>query len=452
MSDEWALGSLARRRAASESFEVSRQSEPRPEVLASSPEGEPPASEDAPPPGGATELAPAGSPDEPRAAPATGQLSSVERVAARESFSPDEPLPAFTFPVIDDATKEEMLRRVEQAQGAAAEPPLAASPKPEAPVGPLEPPGSAASPGSARRPPLDWRAWSANVSRQVRRWIETACDVIDGSRSRLPEAIRRPLSRVPPGAILATLAVLACAVIAGGLSLVTTSGEEKEEARPSKASPPPPKDDPVPRAIDEAKKGGLVALAKLTDRFPKDARVWLSLAAGHSERAGHAAAIEAVDRALSVDPEAHEDPRAAEVLAIAVRHRGTTDAAFELLRGPMGSAGATVLYDLSVDPQVELPLRSRATKWVRSDAFKKVADTDVGLAGALRYAASCSERHDLLPVAAEKGGTRVLDFLKVARRTVGCGRRARDDCFPCLRKDDALEDAIVALEQRLAQK
>ena len=39
--------------------------------------------------------------------------SSVARVAAKESFSADEPLPAFTFPVLDEAKKQELLRSVE---------------------------------------------------------------------------------------------------------------------------------------------------------------------------------------------------------------------------------------------------------------------------------------------------------------------------------------------------
>jgi len=116
----------------------------------------------------------------------------------------------------------------------------------------------------------------------------------------------------------------------------------------------------------------------------------------------------------------------------------------------MGPAGAAVLYDLSIDPEVAQALRTRAEEWVRSEAFEKVATPDVGIAGGLRYARSCSARHDLLPRAAEKGGRRVLDYLNIARTLGGCGRNARKDCFPCLRKDDLLKKAIVAIERRLA--
>jgi hypothetical protein len=180
--------------------------------------------------------------------------------------------------------------------------------------------------------------------------------------------------------------------------------------------------------------------------------VWLELAASSSEKADYAAAVGAVGKALSADPKANEQTQASDVLALAVRKRTTTDAAFELLEGPMGPAGAAVLYDLSADPKVALPLRARAEEWVRSEAFKKVAAPEVEIAGALRYAKSCSDRHDLLPRAAENGGRRVLDYLNVAKAPSGCGRHASKDCFPCLRKDHALKDAISALEQRLAGK
>jgi hypothetical protein len=118
----------------------------------------------------------------------------------------------------------------------------------------------------------------------------------------------------------------------------------------------------------------------------------------------------------------------------------------------MASAGATVLYDFSIDPDVRMQLRARAEEWIKSDGFKKVAEPDVLIAGALRYAGSCSDRHDLLPRAAENGAKRTLDFLNIAKAPGGCGRRGRNDCFPCLRKDDALKDAISAIESRLAAK
>jgi len=255
--------------------------------------------------------------------------------------------------------------------------------------------------------------------------------------------------------ILAVLAALALGLLLCAILLIGSGRSEKETARslPSALPPfPPPDPDPLPRRIEEAKKQGPAALSALAEQHSRDHRVWLALAESSSAQADHAAAVRAVSKALAAESKASEEATASNVLATAVRKRETTDASLLLLEGPMRSAGATVVYDLSVDPVVLLPLRARAEEWVRSEAFKKVAAPDVEIAGGLRYAKSCSDRHALLPRAAEKGGRRVLDWLNIAKTRAGCGRNGRQDCYPCLRKDDALKNALSAVEKRLAEK
>lgn len=390
-------------------------------------------------------------------APAAPPTSSLERAIAKESFAPDEPLPAFTYPVLDDAKKQELLQRVEESRARSAEAPI---PPPGVP-----PPTPEVRPGSSslrlelahllsefRR--IQVAAW-ARASATGGRGIDAACTFIDRSRSRLPLRLRGPLSKLPSGAILAILATLALSILVAGLLLIGARRATKPSAGPvpsALAPVPVPKEDPVPSEIEQARKQGPSALEKLTERFPQDPRVWLALAADSSAKGDQAAAVRAVGKALDADPKANKQALASDVLAVAIRKRATTASAAALILGRMGSAGAAVLYDLSIDPQVALPLRGRAEAWVRSEAFKRVATPDVEIAGALRFARSCSDRHDLLSQAAEKGGRRVLDYLNVAKALSGCGRNARKDCFPCMRKDGALSDAISAIEKRLAGK
>jgi len=385
--------------------------------------------------------------------------SSVERVMAKQSFEPGEPLPAFTLPVVDDAQKEELLRRVEQARAASADPRPGPGAPPSEGVSP-HPPGPRPERSGRRNLPelvseLRRNARDAGARAVVlsRRWLEAACASIDRSRSRLPARLRDPLSKVKSRVILAIMMLLSFSILVSAISIaIRGHGHPSVTAQAAMPPAPLPKEDPVPREIEQAKKQGLPAVEKLAARFPKDYRVWLELAAGSSAKADHAAAVNAIGRALDADPRASEQASASDVLALAARKRATTNPAFDLLEGPMGAAGATVLYDLSIDPEVAVPIRARAEGWIRSDAFKKVAAPDVALAGALRYASSCSARHDLLSSAAERGGRRVLDFLNIARAPAGCGRHAREDCFPCLRKDDALKNAIAAIEKRLSGK
>jgi hypothetical protein len=67
---------------------------------------------------------------------------------------------------------------------------------------------------------------------------------------------------------------------------------------------------------------------------------------------------------------------------------------------------------------------------------------------ALRYATTCPQRYALLPRAKELGDERALGYLNMYKATTGCGRRQKDDCYPCLRADSRLNDAIDAIKQR----
>jgi hypothetical protein len=288
------------------------------------------------------------------------------------------------------------------------------------------------------------------ASAAARGWVETACAAIDRNRARLPARIRVPLSKVRTGVILAVLMAIALGLVTLGVFMI--SGHEKEPPKQVAPAPAAPKEDPVPGEIDKAKKEGGAALEKLAERFPKDYRVWLELAASHSAKGDNAAAVAAVGKAVAADSKANEQQPASEILTAAVRKRETTDAALELLQGPMGGAGATVVYDLANDAKVPSPVRTRAEQWIRSDAFQKVATPDVGMAASLRYAKSCSERHSLLTQAAEKGQQRTLEYLNIVKVPGGCGHNARKDCFPCMRQDSALKDAIAAIQKRAGSK
>src|SRR6185369_9609010 len=122
---------------------------------------------------------------------------SVERVAAKESFSPEEPLPAFTFPVLDEEKKQELIRSVEKARaasGGAPPPPPSVAPRVLTP-----PPPGVRRKKAGSRVELDkllsevrrigGRAWQ-RASALTRQWIDAACVFIDRNRTRLPARVR----------------------------------------------------------------------------------------------------------------------------------------------------------------------------------------------------------------------------------------------------------------------
>jgi hypothetical protein len=287
----------------------------------------------------------------------------------------------------------------------------------------------------------------------AREALRVVLDFIDDNRHRLPEKARHALREIPAAALLAVALMLTWGPLLILFAWIATAkpdpkpgaGIARSEAVPSVSAPAI---DPVLAEIDAAKKEGHSALEKLAQKHEKHGRVQLALAESHQGRGEHSSAIAAIGRALSADTKLASEPVASEVLAAGARRTDTSNASFALLEGPMGAAGAAVLYDLSVDYKIPATTRVRAEKLVRAPEFFKVASPSVQVAAALRYAKSCAIRHELLTKVSELGDRRALAYLKIMKNRNGCGRRGKDDCFPCMRKDDALARAIAAVEKR----
>ncbi|MBX3130410.1 MAG: serine/threonine protein kinase [Polyangiaceae bacterium] len=317
--------------------------------------------------------------------------------------------------------------------------------------------GTAAELYAAAPPPVEAAATEQEASASP-----ASAPVAEGSQASasvrlgLPplHSLRHALRDVPPRALLALPLLAVWLVLLLVVSWVVL-GRGKPAAGVAPGDEPPAQaaslDDGVMKELEVAKQQGHAALAALAERHSAHPLVLLELAVSHAERAEHPAAVAALGRSLSADPTLGAEPRAARLLEVAVRKRESSEAAFSLLEGQMGAAGAAVLYDLSIDQKVNAATRSRAQKWVVQSAdFIRVAAPSVEIAARLRYAKSCSDRHALLPRAGEVGDQRALAYLKILKVRGGCGRRGRDDCFPCLRKDKALADASLAIEKRLS--
>jgi hypothetical protein len=66
----------------------------------------------------------------------------------------------------------------------------------------------------------------------------------------------------------------------------------------------------------------------------------------------------------------------------------------------------------------------------------------------LKSAKRCEDKRELLDRAKDSGDARILTSLKAMKNSRGCGFMGMRDCYSCLRKDDALDDAIKAVEAR----
>jgi hypothetical protein len=91
-----------------------------------------------------------------------------------------------------------------------------------------------------------------------------------------------------------------------------------------------------------------------------------------------------------------------------------------------------------------------ARRWLDSDPVRAQASAAVNVALQLREARGCEAAKDILPRAKADGDLRALLPLRRLEKETGCGFLGLEDCFPCLRGDPAVADAIAAVQERKA--
>jgi hypothetical protein len=203
-----------------------------------------------------------------------------------------------------------------------------------------------------------------------------------------------------------------------------------------------------PDELAEAKAGGQKVFDALLEKYPKDPNIALELARDLATKKNYPGAVGAVGRALSIDPEFQNNAQVASLVFQTAQVKSSSDAAFALLEGAMGSRGADIAYDLVTTPNVRGWVQSRAETFLQSPAFDKVATPSLRAIVKLRYSAGCDEKKTLLSDLKKNSDERALFELVPLQDKSGCGARKKDDCYPCLRTSNDLDDAIAAVRTR----
>jgi serine/threonine-protein kinase len=138
-------------------------------------------------------------------------------------------------------------------------------------------------------------------------------------------------------------------------------------------------------------------------------------------------------------------------LAIVVRAlaqaRGTTfEDAFALLEGPLGAQGVDLLLELTRAKNATL--RQRALQSLAKQEVRDHASPPAAVLLDMREASTCEAKRDLLERVAQDGDVRILSSLRALKARRGCGFLNTEDCWSCLRKSRALDDAIAAVAER----
>ena len=271
--------------------------------------------------------------------------------------------------------------------------------------------------------------------------FERGVVAIDGLRKNLPPGLKKPLERVSSRAVAKVVLGVAAAVFL--LALVGLAGSLRgshQRVAGTRSETPAPSAGATASAETTASASASAATAP----SPAPVQVGLEpLLAQVKERADakdDPGVIDAVKAALKEDPIAKNDARMATALFQAAQDKQTSDAAFELLEGPMGDKGASIVHDLAVFAPRGSAAQRRAESWLGTPAFDAAASPALKLAVAMRRARSCKEVRALLPQVETDGDKQSLPYLKFFKEHLAT--------YPCLKKDGLLADTTRAVTAR----
>jgi serine/threonine-protein kinase len=263
---------------------------------------------------------------------------------------------------------------------------------------------------------------------------------LDWIRPRLPPQLQGSASTVLGVMIFAmvTLPMLVILAVAwpGGDSAKRSNS--KSEALTGYASE---------REMERGVAQGARALAALVAKYPSDARCHRALVRAHAAAKDYTSALRALIPLLQLDPSAQSDEAMGQVVAEAAMVPELSDSALAFLETALGEHGIDVLLELADKTSAE-PMRTKFNQSLTKDGVRRLASPETLLLLDLRAAARCEQKRALLPRAAQQGGARVRLYLQGLQSPVGCGRGGQADCWPCLRRGGALQNAIIAIDQR----
>ena len=201
-------------------------------------------------------------------------------------------------------------------------------------------------------------------------------------------------------------------------------------------------------AVDTASAQGSEALASLASRYPKDPQVRRVLLHSYSNQHRHVEAMRLIAELAMLDPSTGTDLEIVKSIVAALQSdAASVEAVAELLETGLGESGVDLLYDLTLK-QTGARWKPRLNQSLSKPEVLAKASPAARVALELRAARRCEAKRDLLVRAEQEGDRRALVQIKSLTQTKGCGFLGLQDCWPCLRKTSALQDAIVALESR----
>ncbi len=278
---------------------------------------------------------------------------------------------------------------------------------------------------------------------------------LDELRAKLPAPLQRVPSRLLFGGIALVVVLGLVGVLVSAMSGPSATGASTSASAATSVEAPigpkkPSLEGPFARAdeLTDAKTGGPKAFETLLEKYPTDPNIPIEMARDLAAKKNYSGAVGAVGRALSLDTTFQNNPQVASLVFQTAQVKASSDAAFALLEGAMGPRGADIAYDLVSTSNVRPWVQTRAETFLQSPSFEKVATSGLHAIVKLRYSAGCEEKKALLADLKKNSDERALFELVPLQDKTGCGARKKDDCYPCLRTSNDLDDTIAAVRTR----
>jgi hypothetical protein len=265
---------------------------------------------------------------------------------------------------------------------------------------------------------------------------------------------------VPLWAIVGTGGVL----LIGGLMFVVGLAMSADEADPPlpshagagttvpRAEKPP--DPELVALIERAESGDRTALATLQGRPEKaqSSAIWRALARGQAKIQSFPGSVSSYKQALSLDGRLASDPQLWRDVRAAAEVPESADAALALL-ATLGQKGADLLFDVWETHRKTAnmaPITKVAKQHLETNAVRAKASPALLVLLDLWLAKSCGSYKTLLSRVSQFADERAVGKLKSLQSGRGCGFLGFGDCFPCLRGNKDLSNALKAAESRPA--
>jgi eukaryotic-like serine/threonine-protein kinase len=211
----------------------------------------------------------------------------------------------------------------------------------------------------------------------------------------------------------------------------------------------------VPDELSQrARQGEPAALGELAKVPAPDrgAKASVALATGYFNAAQYRDGIEAMEVALDADEDVASELELLRGVRRAVDAPATRVRALELAAKRLGARGADLLFDVWFSTPGKTPTTRAAREWLDSPEVRANASDALKMALAVRETKTCAGLLELLPKVQQHGDERSAGALRRFSSTSGCGFLDLEDCYSCLRKSTALDDAIAAVSARPAPK